>query len=157
MHFLAVAHSLPSGKSSMWHVHQDIHRVTGMPARMVSLKLVAPPFVCTSFIYWQAIMGIDHGLGGKDTLKSKLRREKRAKRTKNIAKKLQSEDLQRGTKEVKFDDAARVAWLTGFRKRKQERRKYGLAMQVSSIFGSSLEFQCIAYCILPNYFPCDFA
>eukprot|EP01031_Cornospumella_fuschlensis_P036261 gene36261-43988_t len=78
----------------------------------------------------QVIMGIDHGLGGKDTLKSKLRREKKAKRIKNIAKKLQSEDVPRSTKEVKFDEAARVAWLTGFRKRKQERRKYGLAMQI---------------------------
>jgi hypothetical protein len=59
---------------------------------------------------------------------------KKAKRSKNIAKKLRSEDVVHNSKEVKFDDVARVAWLTGFRKRKQERRKYGLAMQVFLCF-----------------------
>ncbi len=80
------------------------------------------------------IMGVDHGLSGRDNAKSKLRREKKAKRSKNIAKKLRSEDVVHNSKEVKFDDVARVAWLTGFRKRKQERRKYGLAMQVFLCF-----------------------
>lgn len=75
-------------------------------------------------------MGVDHGLGGKETAKAKLRREKKAKRVKNIAKSLRSEDVPVNAHEVKFDENARVAWLTGFRKRKQERRKYGIAMQL---------------------------
>mmetsp|Transcript_18552 Transcript_18552/g.37337 ORF Transcript_18552/g.37337 Transcript_18552/m.37337 type:complete len:273 (+) Transcript_18552:56-874(+) len=33
-------------------------------------------------------------------------------------------------KEVIFDEHARTEWLSGFHKRKQERRKYGLAMEV---------------------------
>lgn len=33
-------------------------------------------------------------------------------------------------REVIFDEESRVEFLTGFRKRKQERRKFGLAMQV---------------------------
>jgi hypothetical protein len=75
-------------------------------------------------------MTVDHGLSGRDSARSKQRREKKARRIKNIAKRLRSEDVPVNSKEVKFDEAARVEWLTGFRKRKQERRKYGLAMQV---------------------------
>lgn len=75
-------------------------------------------------------MPVDHGLAGRDNAKSKERRDKKAKRVKNIAKSLRSEDIANNHREVKFDDAARVAWLTGFSKRKQERRQYGLAMQV---------------------------
>ena len=73
-------------------------------------------------------MAVDHGLGGKDNKKSQQRREKKAKRTKAIAIKA----LHSGTKkkEVVFNEVARTEWLTGFHKRKQERRKYGLAMQV---------------------------
>lgn len=73
-------------------------------------------------------MGVDHGLGGKDNEKSKQRRAKRAARTKGVAMRALK---GRGKKtEVVFDDDARVQWLTGFGKRKQERRKYGLAMEV---------------------------
>ena len=32
-------------------------------------------------------MGVDHGLGGKDNVKSRERREKKAKRTKAVAQK----------------------------------------------------------------------
>ena len=73
-------------------------------------------------------MAVDHGLGGKDNKKSQQRREKKAKRTKAIAIKA----LHSGTKrkEVVFNEVARTEWLTGFHKRKQERRKFGLAMQV---------------------------
>ena len=73
-------------------------------------------------------MAVDHGLGGKDNKKSQKRREKKAKRVKALAIKA----LHSGTKkkEVVFDEAARTEWLTGFHKRKQERRKFGLAMQI---------------------------
>jgi len=73
-------------------------------------------------------MAVDHGLGGKDNQKSKKRREKKAKRIKVLATKA----LNSGTKkkEVVFDENARTEWLTGFHKRKQERRKFGLAMQI---------------------------
>lgn len=73
-------------------------------------------------------MGVDHGLGGKDNKKSQQRREKKAKRTKSIAMKA----LHSGSKkkEVVFDEESRTEWLTGFHKRKQERRKFGLAMQI---------------------------
>lgn len=74
-------------------------------------------------------MGVDHGLGGRGSERSKLRREKKARRIKSVAKKLQSEGFVT-PKEIKFDENARKEWLTGFRKRKQERRKFGLAMQV---------------------------
>ena len=73
------------------------------------------------------IMGIDHGLGGKDNVKSKQRREKKAKKTQAIAMKALSGGKKR---EVIFDEHARQEYLTGFGKRKQERRKYGLAMEV---------------------------
>jgi hypothetical protein len=75
-------------------------------------------------------MGIDHGLGGRESLKSKQRREKKSKRMKATAKALQTEGFQ-NRNIIKFDEQARVAFVTGFHKRKQERRKYGLAMQVS--------------------------
>jgi hypothetical protein len=79
-------------------------------------------------------MGIDHGLGGRDSLKSKQRRERKAKRLKNLTKSLASDGFENNKKEVKFDENARVAFITGFHKRKQERRKFGLAMQVPSLF-----------------------
>ena len=83
-------------------------------------------------------MGVDHGLGGKDNLKSKTRREQKAKRLKNLTKSLRTEGLH-NRNEVKFDEAARVAFITGFRKRKLERRKYGIAMQVTYL-GKLLTF-----------------
>ena len=70
-------------------------------------------------------MAVDHGLGGKDSVKSRQRRAKKAKRTAMVAK---SSLTKKG--EVIFNENARVDFLTGFRKRKQERRKFGLAMQV---------------------------
>mmetsp|Transcript_854 Transcript_854/g.1904 ORF Transcript_854/g.1904 Transcript_854/m.1904 type:complete len:256 (+) Transcript_854:99-866(+) len=72
-------------------------------------------------------MGVDHGLGGKDGVKSKERREKRAKRVKAIAYKAMTGGKR---KEVLFNEDSRTEYLTGFGKRKQERRKYGLAMEV---------------------------
>lgn len=70
-------------------------------------------------------MAIDHGLGGKNNEKSKQKRIKKAKRIQAICKSSQTRK-----KEVFFDENARVEWLTGFRKRKQERRKFGLAMEL---------------------------
>jgi hypothetical protein len=75
-------------------------------------------------------MGIDHGLGGRDGAKSKQRREKKAKKNKVVAMRAITGGKK---KEVIFDEKARTEWLSGFHKRKQERRKYGLAMEVSSI------------------------
>ena len=73
-------------------------------------------------------MAVDHGLGGKDNLKSKEKRAKRAAKQKKVAQKA----LVGGKKKsVIFDEKARVEWLGGFRKRKQERRKFGLSMQVN--------------------------
>lgn len=72
-------------------------------------------------------MGIDHGLGGKDGIKSKERRAKKAKKIRTIALNALTGGKKR---EVIFDEQARTQYLTGFGKRKQERRKYGLAMEV---------------------------
>jgi hypothetical protein len=70
---------------------------------------------------------IDHGLGGKDHKKSVEKRAKKAARQKKQAR----DALVGGKKKaVVFDEEARTEWLTGFRKRKQERRKHGLAMQL---------------------------
>lgn len=70
-------------------------------------------------------MGVDHGLGGKNNEKSRTRRLKKAKHVASIARAAQT-----NKKEVLFDDTARVNYLTGFRKRKQERREYGHAMEI---------------------------
>ena len=73
-------------------------------------------------------MAVDHGLGGKDSAKNKLKRAMKAKKVKMAAT---ADITASGRKnEIVFDDAARTKWLTGFRSRKQSRRKYGLAMQV---------------------------
>lgn len=72
-------------------------------------------------------MGVDHGLGGKESLKNRKKREAKARRNKLVA----TSNITTSRKnEVLFDDAARTAYLTGFRSRKQSRRKYGIAMQV---------------------------
>lgn len=71
--------------------------------------------------------GVDHGIGGRDNVKSKTRRATNAEKTKKIA----LGALQGGRKrEVIFDEKGRQDWLTGFSKRKQERRKFGLTKQV---------------------------
>lgn len=78
-------------------------------------------------------MGIDHGLEGRNSEQSRQRRERKALRVKKMVKKLLAEGDAGGRRnEIKFDEGARTAWLTGFHKRKQERRKYGLTMQVSA-------------------------
>jgi ribosomal RNA-processing protein 17 len=71
-------------------------------------------------------MTVDHGLGGRESKKS---REKRAKRLEKKMKNVKIGDGKKKKKEVIFDENSRVEFLTGFRKRKQERRQYGLAMQ----------------------------
>jgi hypothetical protein len=91
-------------------------------------------------------MAVDHGLGGKDSQRSREKREKRAQKQKAYAHKA----LTGGNKkELKFDENSRVEWLTGqptiasnapkfvifticsgFRKRKTERRKFGLTKKV---------------------------
>jgi hypothetical protein len=70
-------------------------------------------------------MAIDHGLGGRDSEKSRQRRAKKARHVASVAQASMTKK-----KEVIFNEDARVEFLTGFRKRKQERRKFGLAMQV---------------------------
>lgn len=70
-------------------------------------------------------MAVDHGLGGKDNAKSKERRMRKAKRVSAIAKSAMTKK-----KEIVFNEEARTEYLTGFRKRKEERRKYGYAMQI---------------------------
>ena len=72
-------------------------------------------------------MPVDHGLGGRDGVKSKERRAKKAKKNKVVAMRALTGGKR---KEVIFDEHARTEWLSGFHKRKQERRKYGLAMEV---------------------------
>eukprot|EP01038_Epipyxis_sp_PR26KG_P009198 gene9198-12407_t len=71
-------------------------------------------------------MGIDHGLGGKDNLKSKQRREKKANRTRKIA----LSAIKGKKREIIFNEEDRKNWLVGFGKRKQARRKFGLAMEI---------------------------
>jgi len=75
---------------------------------------------------------IDHGLGGKDNAKSRERRARKAERQKEVAyKSLKVVRKKKAiVKEVVYDDEARVQWLTNFRQRKTERRKFGLAMQI---------------------------
>jgi hypothetical protein len=70
-------------------------------------------------------MAIDHGLQGRNNEKSKRRREKRSMKIKQIARGALTKK-----KEVFFDEASRVDFLSGFRQRKQERRQFGLAMQI---------------------------
>jgi hypothetical protein len=72
--------------------------------------------------------GVDHGLGGKDGAKSREKRARKAERQKIKAH--NSITVTKKKTEVVYDDEARVKWLTGFRQRKTERRKFGLAMQV---------------------------
>ena len=75
---------------------------------------------------------VDHGLGGKDNAKSRERRARKAERQKEVAHKALKVVKKKKTiiKEVVYDDDARVAYLTNFRQRKTERRKFGLAMQI---------------------------
>ena len=87
-------------------------------------------------------MGVDHGLGGRDNKKSQEKREKRFKKKlqksklfsgeKKKMKNEEEEDKRRKKNKVSlvFDENAREEFLTGFRKRKKERRQFGLAMQV---------------------------
>ena len=72
--------------------------------------------------------GVDHGLGGKESENSKRKRAKKAHRIKTKAESRMK--VHNGKREVVFDEQAREDYLTGFRKRKGERRKYGLAMQI---------------------------
>jgi ribosomal RNA-processing protein 17 len=68
----------------------------------------------------------DHNLGGRNNEKSRKRREKKAAQN----KKLVSKATSGRTNEVVFNEESRLEFVGGFRKRKQERRKYGLAMEV---------------------------
>lgn len=79
-------------------------------------------------------MAVDHGLEGRNSEKSRQRRERKSKRLKKLVQaSLKAGDAGGRRGEVKFDEAARQAWLSGFKNRKQERRKYGLTMQVCSM------------------------
>ena len=68
-------------------------------------------------------MAIDHGLGGRDGKKSKERRAKKALKQKMTAQAALTGGKKR---EIVFNEESRVEFLTGFRKRKQDRRKFGL-------------------------------
>lgn len=71
-------------------------------------------------------MGVDHGLQGKEGIKSREKRTKKAQRTHKVVGK---PGLVIGKKkELIFNDEARTEWLTGFHKRKVQRRQYGLTM-----------------------------
>ena len=70
-------------------------------------------------------MAIDHGLQGSNSERSRRRRSIKAKRTKAIARAALN---KKG--EVIFNEQSREEYLTGFHKRKQERRKFGVAMQI---------------------------
>ena len=72
-------------------------------------------------------MAVDHGLGGKDNKKSKEKRAKKHLKTKKIAQAALTGGKKRA---VVFDEQSRQDYLTGFHQRKQERRKFGLTMQV---------------------------
>ncbi len=76
-------------------------------------------------------MGVDHGLGGRDSDKSRLKRKKKAARCKSEILRTICDNPNDLKKEVTFNEESRVDWLTGFHKRKQKRRAYGVAMQVS--------------------------
>ncbi len=92
-------------------------------------------------------MGIDHGLGGRDGVKSKQRREKKAKKNKVVAMRAITGGRK---KEVLFDEKARTEWLSGFHKRKQERRKYGLAMEVSRVYDALTSELQLSYLVANN-------
>lgn len=68
---------------------------------------------------------VDHGLGGRNNEKSSDRRAKKSKASKKV---ISTANMSK--KEVLFDESSRLDYLTGFRKRKTERRKFGLAMEV---------------------------
>ena len=77
-------------------------------------------------------MGVDHGLGGKDSKKSREKRIKRSEKQKKVARN-SLKIIGTGSKKktaVIFDEEKRNEFLTGFGKRKQQRRKFGLTMQV---------------------------
>lgn len=74
-------------------------------------------------------MAIDHGLGGRENDKGKEKRKKKAARRKTEILRTIVENPKELKKEVVFNEAARADWLTGFNKRKQKRRQYGIAMQ----------------------------
>ena len=81
-------------------------------------------------------MGVDHGLGGKDSKKSRDKRSRRAEKHRKIARNGIT-TIGTGAKKktaVVFNEESRVEFLTGFRQRKQQRRKFGLTMQVMHIY-----------------------
>lgn len=76
-------------------------------------------------------MAVDHGLEGRNSEKSRQRRERKSRRLKKLVQAtLKQGDANGRRGEIKFDETARQAWLSGFGNRKQERRKFGLTMQV---------------------------
>ena len=72
-------------------------------------------------------MGIDHKLEGR---KSKDVRTGKWKRQKGVPAPVKPVINVKGKATVVFNEQARNEWLTGFGKRKADRRKYGLAMQI---------------------------
>eukprot|EP00607_Mallomonas_marina_P001448 CAMPEP_0182427008 /NCGR_PEP_ID=MMETSP1167-20130531/13520_1 /TAXON_ID=2988 /ORGANISM="Mallomonas Sp, Strain CCMP3275" /LENGTH=248 /DNA_ID=CAMNT_0024608813 /DNA_START=258 /DNA_END=1004 /DNA_ORIENTATION=- len=73
-------------------------------------------------------MGVDHGLQGKEGIKKREKRLKKAKHTHHVVGKA---GLIIGKKkELVFNDEARTEWLSGFHKRKQQKRQYGLTMGI---------------------------
>lgn len=68
-------------------------------------------------------MVVDHGLQGRDNEKSKRRRANKARKVKAIATASLTKD-----RKVLFNEDARIEYITGFHKRKQQRRKFGLTL-----------------------------
>lgn len=87
-------------------------------------------------------MGIDHGLGGRENEKCKEKRKKKAARRKTEILRTICDNSNELKKEVVFNESARADWLTGFNKRKQMRRQYGVAMQVCYLFVMDYLFVC---------------
>jgi len=72
-------------------------------------------------------MGIDHKLEGR---KARDKRTGKWKRQKGVPAPVKPTINVKGKATVVFNEQARNEWLTGFGKRKADRRKYGLAMQI---------------------------
>ena len=75
-------------------------------------------------------MAIDHGLGGRESDKSRQRRLKKAASMKRLVVESTKASSTSRKGEVVFNESSRLDFIQGFRKRKAERRKHGLTMEL---------------------------
>lgn len=89
-------------------------------------------------------MAVDHGLGGRESDKSRRKRARKAARDKKTiqlatSRALEKDDAaqskrltnaQKSGTQIIFSEESRAAWVSGFKQRKKIRRQYGVAMQV---------------------------